>query len=531
MAVVQISKIQVRRGQKSSAGGIIPQLSSAEFAWAIDTQELFIGNGSVAEGAPYVGNTKILTEHDNILELAASYRFAEPDPSIFLSVPRDLQSKLDEYVSVIDFGAVPNGTTDNVAAFEAALTQLFTNNDDRYKKILYVPNGVYVFSGNLKIPSTAIIKGETKDGAILELNSNTILFTGINGELEIDFNSTNRPRNINISNLTISRGIGETNITGIADSVFENVKWISDYELGDSFAGVIDDQPAAVRWENSLPGTKVSNVTFKNCSWESNTLSVKSDQVVVDPSQPPIYDTFVNFENCKFSIGHTGILINGISGQGNRWNINDSEFEEMYEKAFVSDFGIGTKIQRSRFINCGNQNNTAASPVTPIVSFGEPMENIVIQCSSNRHQEGGFASVSTKGAEVEVLNSARTSLVDMNHNEIFLSNSFRPLAVFSSYNRYTYIDYTLNLGVHSRSGQIVIMVPEDQGSISFTDNYAYSTPFVTEPGGILMTNFQFTVELKDNNGDSGLETILLSYQNPLATGATGSISYSISYGV
>ena len=65
MAVIQISKIQVRRGQKNSGIGV-PQLSSAEFAWAVDSQELFIGNGSVAEGAPAVGNTKILTEHDNI---------------------------------------------------------------------------------------------------------------------------------------------------------------------------------------------------------------------------------------------------------------------------------------------------------------------------------------------------------------------------------------------------------------------------------------------------------------------------------
>ena len=119
----------------------------------------------------------------------------------------------------------------------------------------------------------------------------------------------------------------------------------------------------------------------------------------------------------------------------------------------------------------------------------------------------------------------------MNHSVIYLSNSFRPLSVFSAYNRYTYIDYVLNLGVHSRAGQIVIMTPDDQGSISFTDNYAYSTPFITDPGGVLMTNFQFNVELKDNNGDSGLETILLSYQNPLATGALGTISYTITYGV
>ena len=91
MAVVQISKIQQRRGQKLLNG--MPQLSSAELAWAVDTQELFVGNGSVAEGAPYVGNTKVLTEHDNILELASSYQFASDDTAITLSVPRSLQSR------------------------------------------------------------------------------------------------------------------------------------------------------------------------------------------------------------------------------------------------------------------------------------------------------------------------------------------------------------------------------------------------------------------------------------------------------
>ena len=59
MAVVQISRIQVRRGQKNAGAGL-PQLSSGELGWAIDSRELYIGNGSVAEGAPSVGNTKIL---------------------------------------------------------------------------------------------------------------------------------------------------------------------------------------------------------------------------------------------------------------------------------------------------------------------------------------------------------------------------------------------------------------------------------------------------------------------------------------
>ena len=137
MAVVQISRIQVRRGQKNSSSGV-PQLSSAEFAWAVDSQELFIGNGSVSDGSPYVGNTKILTEHDNILEYTGSYRYASTDPSISLSVSRSLQARLDEFVAVLDFGAVGDGITDCVAAFETAFTQLFRNLDSNYKKVLII---------------------------------------------------------------------------------------------------------------------------------------------------------------------------------------------------------------------------------------------------------------------------------------------------------------------------------------------------------------------------------------------------------
>ena len=63
MAIYEIARIQLRRGRTNSGTGV-PQLASGEMAWAIDTQELFIGNGAISEGAPSVGNTRILTEAD-----------------------------------------------------------------------------------------------------------------------------------------------------------------------------------------------------------------------------------------------------------------------------------------------------------------------------------------------------------------------------------------------------------------------------------------------------------------------------------
>lgn len=58
MAIVQISKIQQRRGLNQD----LPQLASGELGWSIDSRKLYIGNGTLTEGAPAEGHTEILTE-------------------------------------------------------------------------------------------------------------------------------------------------------------------------------------------------------------------------------------------------------------------------------------------------------------------------------------------------------------------------------------------------------------------------------------------------------------------------------------
>ena len=623
MAVVQISKIQVRRGQKNAGIGV-PQLSSAEFAWAVDSQELFIGNGSVAEGAPAVGNTKILTEHDNILELAASYRFAADDTSITLSIARGLQSKIDEIqVSVVDFGAVPDGSTDSTLAFTTAINELFKNSNDKFKKILAVPNGVYLFLDDLIIPSNVLIKGENSQETVLEIGDNNIIFQDISGT----------PQGIVIENLTIDHNDGQTVITSSQECKFKDVKWRSGYVLGDvvfvpenasclysiptmsiggnvivsgsgvsstintaftsTFAntlgivvgtlnadatfsanftaivvggsikissksevtlaatvqsnftvtslssgsgGTVTVIPtlaeftdgsanvnASVFWENTLFGTRVNKLVFEDCKWYSTPLAVECQQTLA-------FDSVVDFEHCEFFVCDTGIYIGGVSGQGNLWHIDDCHFEEVANQAFISTQGRGTQFQRSRFTNCGNNTNSASAPYTSIVSFGESFGNTLVNCSSNRHQESGIVSVTTADTRVEFENASSASLVDRNYSELYLSDAPRPLAVFSAYNNYIYIDYTLRLSQHVRTGQIVIVINTFNTDIEISDTYTYSG------GGIVMTGFEFFAELKNNsNYDDSAgpnnDTLLLKYQNPLISGATGSIEYSITYGV
>jgi hypothetical protein len=530
MAIVQISKIQLRRGQKNSQSGI-PQLSSAEMAWAVDTQELFIGNGSVAEGAPYVGNSKILTEHDNLLDFISSYVFANDDPSIFESVSRSLQSKLDETVSVLDFGAIRDGSTDCTVAFQKALDQLYQNTDTNYRKILFVPNGRYLIdSQNLDIPSGTIIKGETRDNAIIDLNTKRIRFKTTDNQFYQNFTSSNFPSDIIIENLTIERTTGLLDFSGVQNSLVKDVTIRGNFVSGTLDSTLqLDSTDYALFWLNDRIGARVNNLKFLNCDFISNSLSFRI-------TQTDAFESRVFLDACRFYRNNTAILIVGVQNQVNSWQIRNTEFEEIYLESFRSTAGIGTEIMDCRFINSGNAGQTAASPQTPMVNFGQSQNNIVINSWTDRQQLAGVVDVTTKFYVTEVENSSRSILSNRNHSTIVGTDSPRPLAIFSAFNRYHIIDYTLQLGEYYRIGQLTISLGTDLAGAdntsrpSITDSFQYSPSLTNSPGGPAMLNFQFFIDLVDNDNDSGVETLILSYRNPQPA-LTGNIDFSVVYGV
>jgi hypothetical protein len=520
--VVQISKIQVRRGQKNSNTGV-PQLSSAEFAWAVDTQELYIGNGSVAEGAPEVGNTKILTENDNLIELASSYEFANDDPSITTTQARSLQEKIDEIqVSVLDFGAVPDGSTDNTQAFQNAFTALFRNIDESYRKILLVPNGEYLFTQNLQIPSGAIIRGET-DKAILNIQGNTVSFITADGKTSEEFTSSNVPKNIEISNIKVSRTTGTFDVTGLYDSKFTDVIIEGEYQLTDTIVNISSESPA-ITWTNDIIGTRVDELVFRDCTFIANSLSFNI-------SQNNVFETRVNFENCSWNQNHTGLILNGSVGQTNRWNFNRCSFNEIFASGLVFNTGIGTKLTRCSFINCGNGTSNADSPETAQVIFGESTDNVAIDCDSNRFKNAGVIDSDQSLYITEIQGSSKTSLATAVTADVFLSDSAITFAAVGAQNQFTEIDYTLRLGTEIRRGSLILTLDDTRTKVSLSDAYDYSDNSLSSSDGLIMSAFEFEAELKDNNADTVNDTVVLKYRNPNLTGATGNISFNVSYGV
>ena len=163
MAIVQISRIQHRRGLQEN----LPQLSHAELGWVTDTRSLYIGNGPTSSGAPIVGNTQLLTEHSNIVSLL-NYTYegnatstVQTGTTTALPTVRKLQDRLDDYVSVMDFGAVGNGSVDDWAAIDRAMYELFIKDTtQKARRSLYFPAGVYKVTAPVRLPTWATIFGD-----------------------------------------------------------------------------------------------------------------------------------------------------------------------------------------------------------------------------------------------------------------------------------------------------------------------------------------------------------------------------------
>lgn len=177
MSVIEIAKIQIRRGQENITG--VPQLDSGEFGLGVDTGNLYIGR-RVIEGAPTDENLRILTELDlsdiyqfalNTGTVASHYRYREDDvsSSTFLHVQTStVQKKLDSFSpSLTDFG-LTTSTGDITTELRGAIQDLFANPtttwDSRLqanlRRQLIVPAGEYIVSSLIELPPFTTLVGE-----------------------------------------------------------------------------------------------------------------------------------------------------------------------------------------------------------------------------------------------------------------------------------------------------------------------------------------------------------------------------------
>jgi hypothetical protein len=201
MAVIEIARIQVRRGQENQTG--VPPLSGGEFAWAADTENLYIGLKR-EDGGSRDANVRVLTENDlrnifavgNASNITGAYVYRSgteitvynsgttihSEYSSGVEYVRSLQDKLDESVSVHDFGVTGNGGINSQDEYiQLAVDRLFLSTATEYAlsnqvsppaKVLNFPAGDYVVTGTIFIPENTTIMGEGIDKTVFILTSN-----------------------------------------------------------------------------------------------------------------------------------------------------------------------------------------------------------------------------------------------------------------------------------------------------------------------------------------------------------------------
>jgi hypothetical protein len=421
MAVIEIAKIQVRRGQENQTG--IPQLAGGEFAWAADTEKLYIGLKR-EDGGARDANIQILTENDfrlmtNLMSAAAlnaDYTWEQPtegedtnaraitslDNTFGNSVTRTSQDKLDDFVSIADFGVISSTTNDWTQTIQNAIDHLFldkhvlggttstydVNGTLKYNKKLYFPAGIYRVGGTINIPRNAVIVGEGIDKTIIEVITTgsgvfrTVDYDGrrnespyapsntfqgrfdASGTIEATWSITypGRPKNIHIEGMTLQHSTS-TVVNGslsfisldcvdnavIRDVKFQGLETWATPSAGPNYVGV------DIRGYSALLTSE--NILIDNCQFSGLYYDVKSN-----------YETnHIVIQNSSFTSSTFGIAFstttNVLASNGPTYNrMLNNKFQDIYNQGiFVGSNLSGAPtfhvVENNSFVRVGDQGN------------------------------------------------------------------------------------------------------------------------------------------------------------------------------
>jgi len=320
MAIVQISRIQIRRGLQQD----LPQLASAEMGWSIDSQRLFIGNGTFTEGAPTQGVTEILTQHSNLLGLIGLYTYQGAaagytvltGPDSAHPITQTLQYKLDEIVNVRDFGALGNGIADDTAAIQRALQQIYstTYNDSTptVRRTINIPAGTYLITAPILVPPYATLRGDGRQNTVL-VTSN--VSAPIFQTTDSQFNGTGSTlaRDVLIEHMAFQQSGNASLITSsllTLDSV-RNARIVNCSFRGNTTAGVTVNNLVFIT--DSVQSTR--SITLEGCSFTYGAAGVNVVVQGAGVSAVRIDNSYFDyFSNVAYFASNT---VNGITTLNN----------------------------------------------------------------------------------------------------------------------------------------------------------------------------------------------------------------------
>ena len=532
MAIVQISQITNRKGLQVD----LPQLAGAEFGWSIDERRLFIGNGTLAEGAPVVGNTEILTEFSDIFQFQTAYTYkgqaagytvqtgSTPDTPITQS----LQSWLDQFATVKDFGAVGDGITDDTDAINRALYQLFCREvNPQIRRSLFFPAGVYRVTSSILIPPYATLYGEGADNSVIQLDSTQdstlVAYVARSADslqqygVNIGNNGATPPTDVTITNLGFRNTDLLTSVFLVQDATNFHFQAAGFYGPRTQVDLVDEgDFTSCIEFASTV-GLVCEQIVFDNCTFSGETWAVNTSQQVKGAT----------FSNSKFDTLYQGIalgtgsLVNGgPTGIRIVGNVFDHIYAEGIKIGAVSLNASGHNI----FYDVGNHFGGTTTPYTAVIDI-QNSNNASINDMFERADS--YALTTDPGTSYPriVLNDTQ-SIATTNGVQLAMGtyvresgNAFTLLdddsgtifTVDANVTKAFLVNYTIVRATGYRTGTILVATDSGASDLNYSDDFTQNLDI-----GVTLSVSQVS------------NTVSLDYSTSF-TGINGSITYSIAH--
>jgi hypothetical protein len=383
MAITQISKITHRKGLNEN----IPQLAGAELGWALDARKLYIGNGKIIDGAPTIGNTEVLTQYSDILEITNTYTYkgttvgyeVVTGTSVSQPITRTLQQKFDDVVSIRDFGAKGDGVTDDTVAINRALSELYTREvNSEVRRSLFFPAGTYKVTNTIKVPSYAKLYGE---GA----KSTTIKYYSPDGgstvaDAVVRTVDSKNQSGVNIGNFSATVPIDiEISSMGF-ESVNDNDIFLLESTSNSSFENISFKGPETTTTLTSadnkscikIQGTSLlvpKNITFNNCTTYGTGFGMQINDKC----------NGITLSNSRLNSHYKGVLLGDAPVDGGPTGVRISQniFDDILAQGIDIDTVSMNTSAFNTFYDVGNNFNGAGSPFSTVIDINN-VDNVSV---------------------------------------------------------------------------------------------------------------------------------------------------------
>jgi hypothetical protein len=523
MAIVQVSRITARKGLQED----LPQLAGGELGWTLDQRRLYIGNGTLDEGAPTVGNTEILTEFSDIFSMSDSYTYqgsaagytVQTGPSASDPVSLTLQQELDQWVSVKSFGATGDGVTNDTDAINRALFQLYCREiNPQIRRSLFFPAGIYKITETIVIPPYATLYGEGSLNSIIQMTASAddsalrayvARYGDNNQDTGVNIGSqpgSITPTHVTIRDLAFQSLDDDVSVFLIEDAnqcTFEDVSFIGSLEQADlNNAGV---GISCVSFASSVSLIS-NNISFRRCSFSNANYGIYNDQSIES----------IAVSDSAFDTLYQGIRLNYNAGDTSLgFRVVRNSFDNIYVEGLYTDTSATLTVSSQNiFLDVGNHFLGVANPFSSIIYFSSANNVSIADLFERtadfstvfpRIQLNGQASFGMDNAEQTRFG---TFIRESGETKVILDNQTNAtiFTVDATEIRALRVDYTIIRGNTTRTGTYTIVASTDgtggdlaTGDTGAVQNASTGVTFSTVETGSVIT-FRYSSTLLTTSG-------------------------------